>query len=118
MEDIVSDRQSVLTGEGQSSVLAPLLFLVYINDLDDYISSHILTFADDTKLFRKAVSYDDTVNSQDDSDQFVKCSEKWQMVFNFDKCKCLHLGHTNPHLTYTISNAVTCTTKSEKDLEI
>ena len=47
-------RQSVIVGGGdikQESVLGPILFLIFINDLDDDLSSKVLTFADDTKVF-------------------------------------------------------------------
>ena len=49
----VSNWKSVLSGVPQVSVLGPILFLIYINDLDDSITSKVLKFADDTKLFRK-----------------------------------------------------------------
>ena len=48
----VSHWKSVLNGVPQGSVLGPVVFLIYINDLDDGVTSKILTFADDTKLFR------------------------------------------------------------------
>ena len=49
----VSNCKSVLSGVPQGSVLGPLLFLIYINDWDDNITSNVLKFADDTKVSRK-----------------------------------------------------------------
>ena len=63
--------------------MGPLLFLIYINDLDDDITSKVLKFADDTKLFRKIKQNGDYEHLQDDLDKLIKWSEKWQMLFNF-----------------------------------
>ena len=49
----VSNWKSVLSVVPQGSVLGPSLFLIYIYDLDDNITSNVLTFADETKAFRK-----------------------------------------------------------------
>ena len=112
----VSNWKSVLSGVPQGSVLGPILFLIYINDLDDSITSNVLKFADDTKLFRKVNADGDKQHLQNDLDRLVKWSEKWQMLFNFGKCKCLHTGHRNLNVNYRMGDTVLGTTVKEKDL--
>ena len=89
----ISNWKSVLSGVSQGSVLGPILFLIYINYLEDDISSKVLKFADDTKVFRKVSNDTDKQSLQNDLDKLVKSSEKWQMLFNFGKCKFIHRGH-------------------------
>ena len=59
----------------EGSVLGPILFLVYINDLEEGVTGNILTFADDTKLFRKTKEIGDKQKLQDDIDTLVRWSE-------------------------------------------
>ena len=93
----ISNWKSVQSGVPQGSKLGPILFLIYIyiyiyiNDLEDDISTKVLKFADDTKVFRKVTNDTDKQSLQDDLDILVKWSEKWQMLFNFGKCKCIHI---------------------------
>ena len=107
-----------MSGVPQGSVLGPILFLIYINDLDDSITSNVLKFADDTKLFRKVNTDGDKQHLQNDVDRLVKWSEKWQMLFNFGKCKCLHTGHRNLNVNYRMGDTVLGTTVKEKDLGV
>ena len=95
-----------MSGVPQGSVSGPILFLIYINDLEDDISSKVLKFADDTKVFRKVTNVTDKQSLQDDLDKLVIRSEKWQMLFNFGKCKCIHLGHGNMDEEYKTGDAV------------
>ena len=64
----VSNWKPVLSGVPQGSVLGPILFLLYINDLEEVITSKILKFADYTKLFRKIKGNGDKQQLQDDID--------------------------------------------------
>ena len=76
-----------MSGMPQGSVLSPLLFLIFINDLDDDIVSMILKFADDTKIFRKVTSATDRVQLQQDLNRLCDWAEKWQMEFNVENAK-------------------------------
>ena len=111
----ISNWKSVLSGVPQGSVLGPILFLIYINDLEDDISSKVLKFADDTKVFRKVTNVTDKQRLQEDLDKLVKWSEKWQMLFNFGKCKCIHIGHGSMDEEYKMGDAVLGRTTQEKD---
>ena len=68
-----------MSGVPQGSVLGPNLFLIYINDLDEDITSKVLKFADDTKVFRKIKSDADRQQLQDDLNKLTEWSDKWQM---------------------------------------
>ena len=114
----VSSWKPVLSGVPQGSVLGPILFLIYINDLEDGVTGNILKFADDTKLFRKVKEIGDKQKLQDDIDKLVKWSEKWQMLFNFGKCKCLHTGSGNTGVNYEMGGTILSKTVKEKDLGV
>ena len=107
-----------MSGVPQGSVLGPLLFLIYINDLDDNITSNVLKFADDTKVFRRFNSDGDKQHLQNDLDRLVEWSEKWQMLFNFWKCKCLHTGHNNLDVNYKMGDTGLGTTVKQKNLGV
>ena len=80
----VSNWKSVrVAGVPQGSVLGPILFLVYIDDLEEGVTGSILKFADDTKLFRKTKEIRDEKNSQDDIDKLDKWSENGRCYYIF-----------------------------------
>ena len=84
----------------------------------DSITNNVLKFADDTKLFRKVNTDGDKQHLQNDLDRLVKWSEKWQMLFHFGKCKCLHTGHGNLNVNYKMGDTVLGTTVKENDLGV
>ena len=83
--------------------------------MEDDISSEVLKFADDTKVFRKVTNDTDKQSLQDDLDKLVKWSEKSQLLFNFGKCKCIYIGHGNVNEEYKMGDAVLGRTTQEKD---
>ena len=80
-----SDPIPVLSGVPQGSVLGPVLFLVFINDLPDNIRSSVRLFADDCVLYRNIRSFSDCLILQDDLDQLARWEAEWQMKFNVAK---------------------------------
>ena len=66
------------------------VFDIYINDIDDVVSSKILKFANDTKLFRAVTNQDDIDILRSDLVNLCHWSEYWLMLFNIDKCKTLY----------------------------
>src|SRR5215469_7075479 len=83
---IYSDWNNVISGVPQGYVLRPLLFLIFINDLDENILSSLKKFADDTKLYREISSTNDCQTLQEDVDKLIGWSEEFKMLFNVEKC--------------------------------
>ena len=89
---IFSNVASVKSGVPQGSVLGPILFILYINDLPDVIQSDVLLFADDTKIFRSIRSAKDAKLLQSDIDALSRWSQDWLINFNLEKCHVLMMG--------------------------
>ena len=83
--------------------------------MDNNTTCKVPKFADDTKVFRKVKKYGDKQHLQNNLDKLVKWSEKWLMLFNFGKCKCLHTGLRNLDANYKMGDTVYSTTINEND---
>ena len=112
-QQVVVDGESsascpVTSGVPQGSVLGPILFLLYINDIGDNISSQIRLFADDTILYRVINSTTDAAALQADIVQLEKWCQEWQMVFHPAKCNLLRVStsHSPIHVSYTLCDHV------------
>ena len=92
----------------QGTVLGPLLFLVYINDLPKNLHSSAKLFADDCLLYREVNTTSDTNKLQEDLDMLQKWESKWQMAFNADKCFVIRAGTKRKTIEqdYTIHNHI------------
>lgn len=113
-----SDWVMVDSGVPQGSVLGPLLFNIFINDLDGNLKNSIIKFADDSKLWGSVSTEDEINNMKDDLETLNKWSELNQMPFNVKKCKVMHLGTNNPKECYFLSGSKIPVAKEEKDLGV
>ena len=84
----------------QGSVLGPILFLIYINDLPEVVKSFIRLFADDTKIYTTLEQEESCSNLQEDINSMIKWTSTWLLKFNEKKCKHLQLGHPNQESSY------------------
>ena len=81
----------ITSGIPQGSVLGPMLFVIYINDLPEIVRSDVYLFADDTKIFKVLNSENDKDILQSDLTNLMDWSEKWLLSFYPDKCKHIHI---------------------------
>ena len=98
-----SSWHNVLSGVPQGSVLGPILFVIFINDMPENLVSHLLMFADDAKVFRLLQSGNDCVILREDLSKLDSWSKEWCMQFNINKCKVMHLGSNNENENYYLS---------------
>ena len=88
-----SDSKPVLSGVPQGTVLGPLFFLIYINDISKELSpgTTVRLFADDSLLFRTINNTEDTKILQKDLNTLQNWEKKWKMEFHPDKCQLLRI---------------------------
>ena len=102
---VKSDWAPVLSGVPQGTVLGPLLFSLYINDISSDIESEIRLFADDCVCYREIKDEEDTMKLQRDIDRLGSWARKWGMRFQPVKCNMMQLTRKRIkkiHASYTL----------------
>ena len=90
-----SEWTNVTSGVPQGSVLGPLLFVLYVNDIPDIIKSEVRIFADDTKVWRRIKDSNDCKILQDDLTNICTWSDKWLLKLHVGKCKKMSIVRNN-----------------------
>ena len=109
LEGEESGSVPVTSGVPQGSVMRPIMFLVYINDLPEELSSQVRLFADDTAVYLTAGGSDDGTVLQTDLDRLSVWESQWDMEFNPSKCqvvrvttaKEVHCNKYSVHFTWS-----------------
>ena len=118
LNGVKSDWHGVESGVPQGSVLGPLLFTLFINDLDLGLDCRVWKFADDTKIVRIVEDSQDCIKHQGNIDKLEGWGDKWKMEFNIGKCKVMHIGHGNLKFGYTMNGQWLEECDYEKDLGV
>ena len=115
-----SGWKQVLSGVPQGSVVGPVLFLLFINDLDKTITRKqtLKKFADNTKVAQVIENADDEVELQGTLDRLVRWADTWGMAFNVSKYHVMHIGPKNPRHSYKMAGVVLGTSESERDIGV
>ena len=117
MRNGTSRYEKVLSGVPQGSILGPLLFLIFINDIPNCVISTVKLFADDAKLYRIIKNKEDCHKLQNDLNQLSAWSSMWYMNFNAGKCVVLQIKK-NIQYPYTLCGKVLETVSHQKDLGV
>ena len=134
LEDFLTDRRQrvvisghfsawerVTSGVPQGSVIGPVLFLIYINDLTSHMKSPVQIFADDTKLYRGIESDLDFQLLQQDLQQVEVWSKTWKLCYNTSKCQVLRIGRKQSlenRPTYVLNGTTLDNVLEQRDLGV
>ena len=111
----LSEARSVTSGVPQGSVLGPLLFLLFINDIPEGLENILNIFADDVKMIAIPQNYDSILH---DLERLNYWEKLWCLKFNAEKCKVMHIGSKNPQNVYIFGGVSMPVVREETDLGV
>ena len=115
-----SNSFTAKSGVPQGSILGPLLFNLYINDLPSYLKCDSLLFADDLKIYKSISSIYDCLKLQEDLKSLSLWCETWRLSLNIEKCHLLKVSRKKSHIDfdYSINSSKLKASHNLKDLGI
>ena len=119
INSVFSSWRPVTSGVPQGSVLGPLLFAIYVNDLPLIVSSNLFMFADDLKLYRSITQPLDTTLLQHDVNTLFHWTQTWLLKLSIPKCYVMSVGNinnTNPN--YILDNVPLAASTCVRDLGV
>jgi hypothetical protein len=116
--EIVSSWAEIFSGVPQGSVIGPLLFVIFINDLPSELMNVSKLYADDTKIISKVNSVESVKIIQEDLDKAFNWTRKWLLKFNINKCVVMHYGHNNERSPFYIDGKQLAESEAERDLGV
>ncbi len=111
-----SNWTPVTNGVPQGFVLGPVMFIIYINDIDVGLNNFISKFADDAKLGNSLITDRDRMSLQEDLRKISEWSQRWEMPLNVNMCQILQVGTRNQKYDYEMNGTKLESVQSVKDL--
>jgi hypothetical protein len=120
INDIVSETKRLISGVPQGSVLGPLLFILYLNDVCSCLSGSatLNCFADDAKLYKEIRINADIEALQSDLTSLVKWASDWQLEISVGKCGTLDIKPDEEYYCNSINDTILVTCSNKTDLGI
>ena len=101
VDGATSEKAPVISGVPQGTVLGPLLFFLFINDLLDRVTSRTRLFADDCLAYRHIQTLEDCLQLQCDLDSLAQWESTWGMPFHPDKCNVLRVTKRRTPISFS-----------------